>query len=72
MAGLDGDTGAHLDSGQGQQNGIFQRKKVIAQVFAGVGDYGQSGARVKQLYIQHNELMVIEQGLNGGNWAGDR
>ena len=43
---FDGNAGAHLDGCAWGERYAFQRKKVIAEIFAGVGDYGRVGAGV--------------------------
>jgi hypothetical protein len=63
MAGLNGDSGANPDGGARGENGAFEGEKVIAEIFAGVGDDGGAGGWIQKLYTQH---------YSDGNGAGKR
>ncbi len=61
MAGLDGYAGADFDGGAGNEEGRFEGEEVIAEVFAGVSDYGDAGGGVEEFYAEHG-AMVTERG----------
>jgi hypothetical protein len=53
MAGFDGDAGTDFFCGSGAEPRGLKSKQIVAQVFAGVGDYRGLGGGVEQLYAEH-------------------
>jgi hypothetical protein len=60
VAGLDGDTGAEAEGGARGERYGFEAEDVVAEVFTGMGDDGQTRAGVLKSYAKHR-LMVAER-----------
>ena len=53
MTGLDGDSRADADGLAGSENRALKGEKVVAEVFAGMGNLGSAGGGVEKLDAEH-------------------
>jgi len=57
VASLNGDAGAQANGVVGEQFRAFKGKDVIAEVFSGMGDFGEAGSVSEQFYEQHSTIL---------------
>jgi hypothetical protein len=58
MAGFDGNAGAEATGLAGSEGYGFETEDVVAEVFTGMSDRRQTGARIKQFYAKHMSMVA--------------